>query len=131
MHIGDTEFINSLPAELADLGEAFLLAVRANWQGGLSYHPSAKMFVETPRNFFTVTVRPRKGLLAVTTYGRPEKYTNIGSRLALGLCRSNYTWFEVRTLEDIPEAMRLLEHANAMATRNHRRRKGDPWSLAG
>ena len=62
------QFREMPPDELNELGNALLHAIREWWDGELRYFPKPKMFVETPLNFFTLTIRPRKKLIAVTIY---------------------------------------------------------------
>lgn len=122
---GDERFLSALPPALEELGREFLLAVRRICDGQLDFAPKIGMFVNRPNNAWTVSIRPRKSLLAVTIYGLPAMYAESDFGFTLQVCRSRYSWFEVASLDQVSNATALI--AKAMNLKNGRSRRSS-WN---
>jgi hypothetical protein len=108
---GDRQFLDSLerlPAPSREAGENLLREVRAHFRGELKRITAAR-FQETPDNFWFVTVQPRAESILVTVRGLPERFKP--STLAILEDRRPYSRFKVRSLKDIPEAVRIIRSA--------------------
>jgi hypothetical protein len=115
---GDREFFGLAEAELQ--GEAqkaaidLIREVRRNWPGDL-IRGQRNNFSNTPDNFWYVIVQPRAQALSITVRGTPKHLHS--SVLELKMDRPGYTRFTVKTPEDVPEAIRLIEQSKRKGTR--------------
>lgn len=116
-HDGDREYMERLPESLKSLGIALLNAVRREDDGELQFMPKNGMFVNRPSNHWTVTIRPKKQVLAITIYGTPEMHGEDTEGFTLGKTMSRYSWFEVSVPAQIDAAARLIENARKLKGR--------------
>lgn len=113
---GDREFLRMAERELR--GEAqevavdLLREVRRRSAGDLK-RGLKNNFSNTPDNFWYVIVQPREQALSITVRGKPEMFRP--SSLDLRPDRPGYTRFKLQTVDELPEALRIifwhLDHA--------------------
>lgn len=110
---GDQEFIQLCKEELSqkmcETAELLLAEVRRKHPGELK-RGKAKNFSETPDNFWYVIIQNRIDQLSVTVRGSVEHFSGI-SNLEIKNDRGN-TLFKVKSAADVPEAIKLIFHAN-------------------
>jgi len=114
---GDARFLENLPSELRSLGEGLLSAVRSHFAGQLKFHPKSRKYVETPDNFWTVTIQPRVRALQITIRGETESFAKPRS-IELKPDMGSYSAFKMRREEQLSEALAIIREAGA------RRRRG-------
>lgn len=109
---GDREFRSLAERELH--GEAqeaaidLIHEVRRRWGGDLK-RGERNNFSNTPDNFWYVIVQPRVQALSVTVRGTRDKFRE--PKLELRPDRPGYTRFIVRSPDEVPEALRLIEQS--------------------
>ncbi len=113
---GDAHFLENLPPELHPLGQSLLAAVRNHFAGQLKFHPKSRKYVETPDNFWTVTIQPRVRALQITIRGEPESFRK-PQRLELKPDMKSYSAFKVRGEQDLDEALAIIRQAGARGRR--------------
>lgn len=113
---GDREFLDALPEDLRELGELLLSEVRHHFQGELRYYPDSRRFVETPDNFWTVTVRTRVHSLDITVRGAPGTF-GPSSRIEIKNDRTGYSRFKLTRTDQIEEALRVIRRASMTGRR--------------
>lgn len=109
---GDRGFIElarrELPAPMFAVALSLLQNVRQRSPGDLKRGKS-RNFSDTPDNFWYVIIQPRIAELSITVRGPVDHFSGI-SKLEIKDDRGN-TRFKVRTQSDIPEALKLIFHA--------------------
>jgi hypothetical protein len=113
---GDREFLHALPEDLRELGEMLLSEVRHHFQGELRYYPDSRRFVETPDNFWTVTIRTRVHSLDITVRGAPGTF-GPSSRIEIKNDRTGYSRFKLTSTHQIEEALRVIRRASMTGRR--------------
>jgi len=94
-----------LKGEVRDVGHAILTKVREMSPGDLK-RGGRNNFSNTPDNFWYVIVQPRTQSLSITVRGEPSDY--LPSPLALVPDRPGYTRFQVRSIDEVAEATRII-----------------------
>jgi len=105
---GDAKFVQSLPANLKELGIALLREVRAHFPGDLVFYPASGKFVQAPDNFWTIRPQPRDVSFRITVRGKPESFTGTRS-LELRPDMTGYSSFKVERPTQIDELIRVLK----------------------
>jgi hypothetical protein len=109
---GDNEFLalaeTELQGEAQEVAIDLIRAVRSKWAGDLK-RGQRNNFSNTPDNFFYVIIQPRVQALSITVRGSPERFRP--STLELKVDRPGYTRFQIKTPDELPEAMRLIEQS--------------------
>jgi len=108
---GDRQFLDSLeilPETVREAGKNLLREIRSHFPGDLK-RVAATRFQETPDNFWFVTVQPRVESILITVRGLPERFKP--STLAILLDRRPYSRFKIRSIKDVPEAVRIIRSA--------------------
>jgi hypothetical protein len=115
-HLGDQRFLalsrKLLPLALAEAGEHLLTRIRQRFPGALKQmkREGGRFFVEAPDNFWTVTIRPLVESYELTIRGRPESYK---TWLPLSRAMGSYSRFQIRSIAEAEEALRLIAEAKA------------------
>jgi hypothetical protein len=108
---GDQQFLKmartELSANLASAAEMVLSGVRKKSPGDLKKGLS-RNFSETPDNFWYVIVQPRIDELSFTVRG-PVSHFKALTKLDVKDDRGN-TRFKVRSIDDVPDALKLIFH---------------------
>jgi len=113
---GDAHFLENLPSELRSLGEALLSAIRSHFAGQLRFHPKSRKYVETPDNFWTVTIQPRVRALQITIRGEPESFSK-PRHVELKHDMKSYSAFKLRSEQELSEALSIIRQAGARGRR--------------
>ena len=114
---GDHRFLalsrKLLPLAVAETGEHLLMCIRQGFPGDLQQIDAraCRKFVETPDNFWTVTIQPVDESYYFTIRGRPQSYKS--SSLQIKSERGSYSRFKIRYRTEVPEALRLIAEAKA------------------
>jgi hypothetical protein len=114
---GDREFVHLTETELR--GEAkeaaidLIREVRRRWPGDLK-RGERNNFSNTPDNFWYVIVQPRVQALSITIRGVPSRFQS--NLLDLRVDRPGYTRFTIKSSDEIPEALRLIEQSKRKVT---------------
>jgi hypothetical protein len=107
---GDQEFLADarlhLVGDIKSAAEKLLHSVRSHFPGDLKEGLRHK-FVNTPDNFWTVTIQTRNQELFITVRGKPSKF--LPSQLNPKDDRPGYTSFKVRRLSDVQEAFNIIQ----------------------
>ena len=107
---GDREFRDlvdvHLKGEAHEAAHAILTKVRATSSGDLK-RGGRNNFSNTPDNFWYVIVQPRTQSLSITVRGEPEKFQP--STLTVVEDRPGFTRFQLRSLDELEEAQRLIK----------------------
>jgi hypothetical protein len=109
---GDREFLSMVERELK--GEAqeaavdLLRTIRQTDAGDLK-RGEPNNFSNTPDNFWYVIVQPRAQSLSVTVRGLPASFSP--SSLQLVTDRPGYTRFHLRSVAELPEALRIISQS--------------------
>lgn len=104
---GDTAFLQSLPADLKELGKELLHEVRKEFSGDLRFFPKSGKFIEKPDNFWTIRPQPRDGSFRITVRGRPESFTKSQS-LEVKPDMPGYSSFKISRQGQLVEVMELM-----------------------
>jgi hypothetical protein len=94
---GDKRFLRALralPLEVRELGKELLAEIRAEFGGGLKYHPESKTFVQTPDNFWAVRIQPQDQSLRIVVRGEPEYFGPV-TGISLAPDRASYSSFKI------------------------------------
>jgi hypothetical protein len=95
-----------LKGEAREVGHAILTKVRAASTGDLK-RGERNNFSNTPDNFWYVIVQPRTQSLSITVRGEPDGF--LPSSLALVADRPGYTRFQIRSVDEVEEALRIIQ----------------------
>ncbi len=105
---GDQEFLrntNLLDTAPKTAARKLLDGVRSRSPGDLQ-RGKRRNFKNTPDNFWYVIVQPQAQALSITVRGRPARFGR--SNLELKDDRPGYTRFQLRSVNDVDEALRLI-----------------------
>jgi len=103
-----------LKGEAREAAHALLAHVRKGSPGDLK-RGGRNNFSNTPDNFWYVIVQPRSQSLSITVRGEPEKFEP--TTLAVVADRPGYTRFQLRSLDELEEAQRLIAASNRKSSR--------------
>lgn len=103
-----------LKGEAREAAQDLLTKVRRASPGDLK-RGERNNFSNTPDNFWYVIVQPRTQALSVTVRGDVEKFQP--SALNLVMDRPGFTRFQVRSLDEVEEALRLIESSTRRLSR--------------
>ena len=109
---GDKEFKNRLEKstpELRKIGIDLLAEIRKHYHGNLVHKPPR--FVESPENFWTVTVQDKRTKsLRITIYGKPEDFIQ-PKDIKIKKDRGSYSNFVIENYEQLPSAKKIILEA--------------------
>jgi hypothetical protein len=115
---GDKEFRYlvdvHLKGEARETAHTLLTKVRETSHGDLK-RGERNNFSNTPDNFWYVIVQPRVQALSVTVRGELDKFQP--STLTLVTDRPGYTRFQLRSLDELEEAMRVISASTRKSSR--------------
>jgi hypothetical protein len=95
-----------LKGEACEAAHAILTRIRATSHGDFK-RGERNNFSNTPDNYWYVIVQPRMQALSITVRGDVEKF--LPSTLTLVTDRPGFTRFQLRSLDEIEEAQRLIK----------------------
>jgi hypothetical protein len=107
---GDMDFLRSLPADLSELGKAFLQRVRSMFPGDLRYYPDSKRHVNIPDNFWTISIQTRNMALQVTVRGTVQQLAQT-TGLEVKPDRGSYSSFKLSRLDELDQAIAVIKSA--------------------
>lgn len=97
---------------LNKLGLELLKQVRTfNSAGTLKYHDRSKVFVESPNNFWAVSIHPKAKHLMITVRGPIEAFRRLRTHLELKEDRPGYIKFYIEVNNQISEAIKIIKEA--------------------
>ena len=115
---GDREYRSlvdvHLKGEAREVAHELLTKVREDSPGDLK-RGERNNFSNTPDNFWYVIVQPRTQALSITVRGEPEKFGP--SSLGLVADRPGYTRFQLRSFENLDEALDIIRRSRRKPTR--------------
>lgn len=113
---GDQHFIRTLPTDLRSLGESLLAGIRRHFPGELRFHPKSRKYVESPDNFWTVTIQTRVKALQITVRGDPDFFGSTRS-VQLKPDMKSYSRFKVSAPAQVEDAISVIRKASTKGRR--------------
>ena len=108
---GDGKFSAELPKSLQTLGTKLLAEVRSFYTGELVKMKSPRKYVESPENFWTVTIQPRVCSFMITVYGEPDKFLHVKNLADINLKKdmNGYSSFKLERDDQIGVALEVIQ----------------------
>lgn len=110
---GDQQFFEELPPVLEGIGQALLKGIRRDHTGELRPTSKIRKYLETPDNFFSLTIQPRAQSVAITVYGTPEKF-HARADIALKSDWPGHSRFTVSRMDQVPSAVSTIRQAHEL-----------------
>jgi hypothetical protein len=83
--------------------------LRNHFPGDLKRHGNRPFFVETPDNFWTVTIQPRVKALEFSVRGHPSDFET--RHIFIRAIRPPYSAFKVTSADDVDEAVSIIKYS--------------------
>jgi len=110
---GDEQFLRglrALPQRVRDVGRELLAEIRAEFGGGLKYHPISKSYVQTPDKFWAVRIQPEDRSLRIVVRGEPEYFGPV-TGITLKPDRTSYSSFKISKPSQLAAALSIIKSA--------------------
>ncbi|GIK21732.1 MAG: hypothetical protein BroJett005_11460 [Ignavibacteriota bacterium] len=112
---GDAKFKRDLLClndYLRNVGLELLAQVRKfHPYGKLKYHPRTSVFVEKPDNFWAIKIHPKSQNFQIVIRGPLSSFKKQNTHLEIKEDQASYCKFYIETLNQIPDALKLIKEA--------------------
>lgn len=112
-NMGDRKYIDSLPKNLRDLGEALLISIRKIVPNGELEYLSKKRSFKEKINYYTLKPQKTVNNIFITVHGRPYKFKRYYNILDFKEDRPGYSCFRINNLSQIDSTIDIIRQAIA------------------